>query len=87
MQSLIPSSQERLISMQPRIVAQLLQKLPQLAERLVQVKLAFPTCAASKLFASQPALALSERSLPFQQAADRLHELLPKLNVDRCAWR
>lgn len=69
--------------MKPQIVAQLLQHMPQLAQRLVELKIAFPKAAVSSIIAKQPALALSPTGIDFQDAADRLQQLLPRTEIDK----
>ena len=69
--------------MKPKIVAQLLQRMPQLAQTLVELKLAFPKAAVSSIIAKQPALALSATTINFQEAAARLHHLLPRTEIDK----
>ena len=83
LQELVPSSHERLLAMKPQLVAQLLLHLPQLAQRLVELKIAFPKAAVSSIIAKQPSLALSPTCMDFQEAAARLQQLLPHTEIDK----
>ncbi len=56
-----------------------------LAERLLQVKSIFPGADAAQIFLEHPMYMLRQDISIIKAAADRLRDLIPDVDVDKCA--
>jgi hypothetical protein len=56
-----------------------------LAERLIMIKNIFPKADAAQILLRNPTYMLREDPTAISEASDRLRELIPDINVDRCS--
>ena len=84
MQTLMPDSHEKLLKLKPELVAQMVERLPEVAARLVVLRTAFPTADIAQMITRQPTLVLSDDFQEIQQAGEKLSAILPGIEVDRC---
>ena len=54
-----------------------------LAQRLVELKAIFPGADAGQVLLQQPGYMLSQDLAAIKQSAERLHELIPGVDIDR----
>jgi hypothetical protein len=81
---LLPGIESRLTAMKPEILAGFLSDTAGLAVALITLKGFFPEGNPAQMVVRRPSLALGEDLASVGEAARRLRELLPDVDVDRC---
>ncbi|DBB06310.1 TPA: hypothetical protein ACH3X1_011882 [Trebouxia sp. C0004] len=83
LQRLLPNLLQKMAGMGPDLLAQLSADPPQLAEKLLQLKIIFPEADTSRMVSNQISLVLKADLQKVAAAAEELRSILPNVNVDR----
>lgn len=81
--NLLPDFADRLSSAPAKLVARLLASLNEVASRILRFRTLFPEANVSRMMNIRLSLILDDDMDDIVNAAARLHELLPELNIDR----